>query len=479
MPLGSRRAPKVRRLVVGLAFMTFSSADAGAQPGAAPLRPTLPASPAGRAVEDLVRDFSANSLDDPRWMRWRQLVGPVEFQGVETLPNGGLRAWVKGTVSRAWLGWEVVPDTQGRVDRARVPVFWLGASAPVSFARRGPLSTDAAKSAAAIADYLAAVSRADLFSGVVLVAYRGRAILERAYGFANREHGERNTMQTRFSMASVGKVFTAAAVSRLVATGRISYADSVGKFLPDYPIVEARSATVGQLLAHQAGVGASPQDWIAMREAISLADLVRLTATAQRFKPGTSTQYSNEGYLIAGRIVEAVSRVPYETFVKRDVFTPAGLTATDWDTIDRPSRGRAVPYSNWRFVQGAAQVFVPGPRRDVTFMHGLKGTPAGGAYTTASDLLAFTTALLDGRLADVVERAQLFAPRGTRLGGATSYGFEVSSDPRSVRKGGNAQGVSAQLDIFPDDGYIVIVLSNYDQAAQVVANAIREILHER
>jgi CubicO group peptidase (beta-lactamase class C family) len=440
------------------------------------MQPALPQSVAGRVAEKLLRDFSANALDDQRWMRWRQLVGPVALRGVEELPRGGVRVWVQGTVSRAWLGWELTPDSTGAVDVTRAPVFWLGAAAPPALASEGALEEDANVVRARVMPYLDALGGADLFSGVVLVARNGKPIVERAYGFANGAYEVKNTFTTRFSVASLGKVFTALAVARLVAAAKLRYDDPISKFLPDYPVVEARSATVGQLLAHQAGLGASPLDWIAMREQLTLAELVRLTAVAQQFPAGTSTQYSNEGYLVAGRIVEVVAAEPYDTFVKREVFAPAGMTDTDWDTIDQAASRRAVPYSNWRFRQSGGQVFVPGPRRDVTYMQGLRGTPAGGAYTTAADLLALANALVGGQLIDSDGLALMTAPRGATPGGRTSYGFELGTSPRRASKGGNAQGVSAQLDLYLDDGYTVVVLSNYDQAAQVAAHGISDLL---
>jgi CubicO group peptidase (beta-lactamase class C family) len=94
------------------------------------------------------------------------------------------------------------------------------------------------------------------FSGVVLVAKDDRILLETAHGFADVENKIRNTMQTKFHLASVGKMFTAVAVAQLVKAGKLSYEDTVAKLLPDFPNQEmARKITIHHLLTHTAGMG--------------------------------------------------------------------------------------------------------------------------------------------------------------------------------------------------------------------------------
>lgn len=445
-------------------------------PGSGRMLPQLPSTPAGRETAALLADFNAGRLQQPRWIRWRQVVGPVTVRGVEELPQGGLRAWVQGSVSRAWLGWEVTVAPDGRVDRARIPVFWLGGTAPQALRPTRAVTVDPELAAPMVLAYLVHVADEDLFSGVVILAHRGRPIVRQAIGYANKVYGARNTVDTRFPIASVGKVFTAVAVARLVAADKLSFAATIGSYLPDYPIDSAKAVTVGQLLAHTSGLGRSPVDWIAMREQITLDDLVRYVAAPLSFPPGSSVEYSNEAFLVAGRIVERASGLPYEDFVRREVFAPAGMRDTDWDPIDEASSRRAVPYSNWRFVHDSGQIYVPGPRRDVTYLQGRRGTPAGGAFTTAEDLLRFATALVERRLIDSATTAALFAPRARRPGGHFTYGFELNERGTIASKAGGAQGSSAQVDISLDGGYTLIVLSNYDSAAQVVAAAIRDVL---
>ena len=83
----------LRRLPALVATL-FLTTVAAAQPGSGPMRRDLPSSDAGRAAAALLAEFNAGSLSDPRWMRWRQLVGRVEIGGVEEIARGGARVWV-------------------------------------------------------------------------------------------------------------------------------------------------------------------------------------------------------------------------------------------------------------------------------------------------------------------------------------------------------------------------------------------------
>ena len=94
------------------------------------------------------------------------------------------------------------------------------------------------------------------FSGVVLIAKDDRVLFHKAYGFADRERKIPNTIDTRFHLASVGKMFTALAIARLVKDGKLSYTDTVAKVFPDYPNkAVAEKVTIHQLLTHTAGFG--------------------------------------------------------------------------------------------------------------------------------------------------------------------------------------------------------------------------------
>jgi D-alanyl-D-alanine carboxypeptidase len=104
--------------------------------------------------------------------------------------------------------------------------------------------------------HLATLAKENALSGVVLVAKDGTPILEKAYGFSNLGDRTANRVDTKFNMASMGKMFTAVAVLQLVEAGKISLDDTVGKYLPNYPGKAVRDdVTVKELLTHTSGMG--------------------------------------------------------------------------------------------------------------------------------------------------------------------------------------------------------------------------------
>ena len=107
-----------------------------------------------------------------------------------------------------------------------------------------------------IDSFVSRLVAADSFSGAVAVARNGQLVYQRAAGMANRETGAAMTLDTRLQIASTTKLFTQIAIRQLEQAGKLSLADTVGKFLPNYPNAVVRSkVTVEQLLKHRSGVG--------------------------------------------------------------------------------------------------------------------------------------------------------------------------------------------------------------------------------
>ncbi|HEY0157544.1 MAG TPA: serine hydrolase domain-containing protein [Thermoanaerobaculia bacterium] len=242
-------------------------------------------------------------------------------------------------------------------------------------------SMTAAELTEALDPYLHRLTANELFSGVVLIAKEGRPLFERAYGLASRTYGVPNRTSTRFDIGSINKMFTETAIARLTAEKKLAPGDTIGKHLPDYPNVAARGATIRQLLDHRGGfadffpkmtelpLGAfrSNRDWYEYAAPLPLD-----------FEPGTARQYCNSCFVVLGEIIERVSGIPYEQYIQRHVFDPAGMKQTGFFHRDSLAADVATGYTRER-----------GPMRSNAFEHGAAGSAAGGAYSTAADLLAF------------------------------------------------------------------------------------------
>src|SRR5688572_27687831 len=197
--------------------------------------------------------------------------------------------------------------------------------------------------------YFAKLASNEQFSGVALVARNGVPLFFRAYGFADHEKKIPNTIRTRFNLGSINKMFTQAAIRQLVAAGKLSMTDTLGKFFPDYPQAVSRAATVEQLLGHRAGLAdffgdaftRAPKSQFA-----SNADYFKfVSALPPTFPPGERNQYCNGCYIALGAIVEKVSGMPYEKYVAEHVFARAEMTSTGYPRSDRPSPDIANGYT--------------------------------------------------------------------------------------------------------------------------------------
>jgi CubicO group peptidase (beta-lactamase class C family) len=311
------------------------------------------------------------------------------------------------------------------------------------------------------------------FSGAVLVAKGGRVLLEKAYGEADRERRIANAVDTRFRYGSMGKMFTAVAVMQLVQAGRVGLDDAVGKHLPDYPNREvAGQVTVHHLLTHTGGT----VDFFGPGyDRSGLKEVKDYIAAGGRngveFGPGSRFAYSNYGYILLGRIVEAASGENYYDYVRKNVFERAGMAATGSEPEESGVERLAVGYTTVRVEDGRA--------RSNADRLPYRGTPAGGGYSTVGDLLRFAEALRGTRLLDARHTELLLGGKVESRKGKYAYGFEeqVSDGVRRVGHGGAFPGMNGVLTMYPESGFVVAVLANIDPpAAGEVERWIRERL---
>jgi CubicO group peptidase (beta-lactamase class C family) len=327
------------------------------------------------------------------------------------------------------------------------------------------------------------------FSGAVLVARDGEPLVQQAYGLADRETSEPNDTETRFNIGSLGKMFTAVAIAQLVEQGRLAFDDTIGEYISGFPTAIADSVTIDQLLTHTSGMGDFARGGYpeAAKSAKTATELLALiTGEPLLFEPGSRESYSNSGYVVLGAIIEAVSGQSYYDYVRDHVLAPAGMTQTDWSPPGQGGPNTARGYM--RVGDDGRPMAAPGPGGvagdgQLADNSGVVpwGNPSGGAYSTVGDLQRFGEALLDNGLLGPELTTTVLAGKVDipGAGGArTAYGFTDGSanGVRIVGHGGGAPGVSAGIDIYPDLGYVVVVLANYDGAATSVQDRTRDLL---
>lgn len=320
--------------------------------------------------------------------------------------------------------------------------------------------------------YIKEKSRKDEFSGAVLVAKNFVPVLEHSSGLANKEQHIPNQLETKFNLGSATKMFTGVAIAQLVEAGKISFQDTIGRLLPDYPNKDVASKViVRHLLTHTSGLGHYLNEkFMAAREGLkTIDDFINLFVDEPLlFEPGTKVSYSGNGYTVLGKIIEAISGKTYFDFVRENIFQKAGMPNTDSYEID-PNNLRpdiAVGYTRRLDIQGNMG---EGERKDNLWINLIKGEAGGGGYSTCPDLLSFSKALMTHQLLSSEMTKTILTPyvnEGTNDGQTKSegYGFQVwdINGVKRVGHPGRFAGVNARFDVFPDLGFTVVVLSNYD-----------------
>ncbi len=310
-------------------------------------------------------------------------------------------------------------------------------------------------------EYMTALSRLGRFNGYVVVARAGKPLFSKGYGMANFEDEIPNTSQTKFRLASVTKPFTAAAVLLLQERGKLTLKDSICTHLEDCPPAW-KPVTVEHLLAHTSGI----TDYIRLPDFMATLALNSTPAeTMARFRdkpleftPGEKFAYSNSNYYILGQIIESISKVPYEVFIRENIFAPLGMINSGYEDNHALLKHRAVGY-----IRQEDSII------KARYMDMSKAYAAGGIYSTAEDLLLWDAALYTERLLSKKSVEAMFA-QGR---GGAGFGWFVTRDfnRRLITQSGLNSGFTAQIFRYPEERVCIILLSNFENAAPYLARA--------
>ncbi|HEU4720547.1 MAG TPA: serine hydrolase domain-containing protein [Gemmatimonadaceae bacterium] len=405
-----------------------------------------------------------------RLINLRELFGELAVRSVDASKPREVAGLVQSVRTESWRRMTVFLDEASPVRVLRVGV--ASAPAPDAPTRR----PSDAEIVSQLKGYVERLASRDVFSGTVLLAKRGVPLYQAAVGEANKDFGVRNTLDTKFNLGSMNKMFTAVAVMQLVEAGTLSLDDTLGKFLPAgamKPDVLAK-VRVKHLLTHTSGLGSYfTAEWDRQSRALwrSVDDWMGLVKNESlAFEPGTRWAYSNTGMLVLGKVIEQASGQDYFGYVREHIAKPAGMTNTDSYELDRVNRNLAVGYE--REGEDAN-----GPiYRNNLFMHVIRGGPAGGGYSTVGDLTRFAEALKSGKLVSAAGLRTLTTPKPELASPEYGFGFQLLAGGRVVGHGGGFPGINSQLDIYVGEDYTLAVMSNYGDGAEPIAEKVRSLI---
>jgi CubicO group peptidase (beta-lactamase class C family) len=398
--------------------------------------------------------------------------GGFRVVGVTQSEPNAISLALVGLKSDLWFEKRVVLNDAGKVDRSGLRLTFPAESAV-------PKDLSDATIASEVKKTVAKLSRIGVFSGIVTVARGTQTIASASGGYANLARRTLITGTSQFTLGSMGKMFTAASIGQLVDQSRMSFDDTVGKFFTNYPNQTVRDkVTVGMLLSHTSGMG----DFLDRRTSEMMKSGVKRAVEFMplydrdepQFEPGTNWAYSNAGLALAGAIVEEVSGEDYPEYIRKHIFAVAGMTNSDPNNIPHATAKLVTPYT--KETQLGRSIDWHEAKHDI-------GSPAGGAISTADDLVRFADALSSGKLVSKATFEAMVKPHGSiRPGVQYGYAMEIQETygRTIVGHGGAFPGVSTHLYLLLDSPYTVVVLANEDwPAAEYAASKIVAMMAEK
>lgn len=303
----------------------------------------------------------------------------------------------------------------------------------------------------------------------------GRVIVERSYGAADLENHVPVTNDTEFSIASITKQLTAAAVLQLADRGALSLDDDISRFLPDFPAHD-RGVTVRRLLNHTAGihnVNSLPRYWEQSGQATTPEKLIALFRDLPLdFEPGTSYAYSNSGYILLGAVIEKATGTTYDEYVRKNLLAPLQLN-------------RMVDAGTARLIEHRAHgyTFAEGSFANASHFHDSQAFAMGSMYSTAEALARWTDALHHGRVLPAAAYRQMIEPGVLPDGESLTYGYGMEVGRiggfHFLGHAGGGVGFTSQTLFIPERDLTVSVLSNSSAGGaslEVADEIMRKIL---
>jgi CubicO group peptidase (beta-lactamase class C family) len=252
------------------------------------------------------------------------------------------------------------------------------------------------------------LNRKGVFNGTLLYAENGRVVFEGAYGYADFSTKDSLTLQSQFQLASVSKMFTAAAIMILQQEGLLDYDDTLTRFIPEFPYADI---TIRQLLTHRSGLSRymhlADQYWN-MKEPISNEEVIGLYVKHKPepyFRPDKGFYYCNANYALLASVVERVSEMHFDEYLKEKIFDPLGMNHSFVYNLRNDSViGRSIAVG----VQGHERGGRHFRKVPDHYLNGVMGDK--GMYSTVGDMFLFNTALDNGTLIALENLNEAFKP---------------------------------------------------------------------
>lgn len=325
------------------------------------------------------------------------------------------------------------------------------------------------------------------FNGNVLIAEKGKPIYKKSFGIANEVTGEKLNGNSIFELASVSKQFTAMGIVILEQRGKLSFEDSIGKYIPELKFY--KNVTIRNLLNHTSGL----PDYMDLLDSLfdkskiatnkDVVEVFARTHASLLFEPGTEYEYSNTGYVLLAEIIERISHTSFKDFLKTNIFNPLGMKHSF--VYNR----RLHPKSKENYALGYVRDSLGNPvlpdsteeYKYVTWLDGISGD--GTVNSTTGDLLIWDRALKNNKLVSKKVMQLIFSPAILKNGKKTHYGFGWQLDSSMVygkvaSHTGGWPGYITSIELDLTNEKTIIILQNITSEETVIpSDEIRKILY--
>lgn len=319
-----------------------------------------------------------------------------------------------------------------------------------------------------------ALAQSGVPSASIAVVRDGKLAYVHAYGEARLDPKTAATPAMRYSIGSISKQFTAAAILMLQQQGKLSLDDTVAKFFPQ--LTDASHITLRQILSHTSGYQDYwPQDYVMPEMLEPTTPAFIMDAWAKKpldFAPGADWQYSNTNYVIAASIVKKLTgQTPFE-FLTQHVFQPLGMAGVYDNNLHALPATAARGYH--RYALGPLH---PAPKEGVNWLYGM-----AELSMTPTDLAKWDLAMLDRTLLQPASWQAMQTEVLLNDGLGSGYGLGVFvtrlDGHRMIWHDGEVSGFTDTNLVFPDNGMAVVVLTNQDAVGTsgVIARKIAQAL---
>ncbi|WP_199614187.1 serine hydrolase domain-containing protein [Paenibacillus alkalitolerans] len=293
-------------------------------------------------------------------------------------------------------------------------------------------------------------------SGTILVAQSGEVLFEKAYGKASMQLNVSNSLDTKFQIASLTKMFIAMSALIIYEEGLIDLHEKPGKYMPEMSRLD-ENITIHHLLSHSSGL----HDVYEVPDVrFEMSKLKRengdflsyLINQQQLFIPGQKWSYSSTGYILTGYILEKVTGLSFADILEQYILTPLNMKSSGVDNPRKVNPGRAYGHTTENGV------FINTDNDKLSEIDA-----PGELYSTVRDLKKWCDALFEYPLISPAALKLMFTPHA-RVGDKLNYGYGWFLTDNSRMHGGGTPGFRSEIKQYPGQEASVIMLFNYERA---------------